>query len=1159
MGRVEIKPIRSAIHCAIALWLGALLWFGSHSNAAQNNQDVRILELDKPIERELAGGQTHAYQIALAAGQFLHVVVEQRGIDIVVALFGPDDKQLVEVDSPNGAQGPEPVFFVTEATGLYRLKARSLEKEAKPGRYEVKIAELRAATPQDGPRIAAQRSFAQGEALRAQGTAEPLRTAIEKYKEALPLWRAAGDGAQEARTLNILGLVHNRLGQGREALNYYNQALQLRRALADRPGEATTLTNMAYVYVALGEPQTGLAHARQALDLWRALSDREGREGEVAALNAIAYSYTRLGDPQAALEPLSQTLRLSRELRDRFREAEALNNLGYVYDELGEKEKALEHFRQTLPLVRAAAGPREEAATLNNLGYFYRYLGESQQALEHYDQALLLSRKAGDRRGEAQAINNIGLLYNLLGEYQTALEYLDQARRLRQEVDDRRGLAITLSNVGQVYASMSEYQKALEYFNQALSLDRAVGDRIGEATDLGNIGAAYASSGEYQKALEHFIQALPLYRAAGDRDGEAVTLSNIGLAYVSSGAPAKALEYLEQSLPITRALGDRSREATTLHGLARVARDQGKLDEARAQIEMALNIVESLRRKVVSQELRVSYFASAQKYYEFYIDLLMRLRRERPREEHAAAALQASARARARGLLELLTEARADIRRGVDAALLERERSLQQRLADKADLVVRLKSNQRTAALAAALEKEIGALNIELQQVRAEIRQKSPGYAAITQPQPSSLAEIQRELLDADTLLLEYALGEERSYLWAVTTDTIHSYELPPRARIEEAAKRLAEHLSAPRGQRTGETPAQYRRRTAKLDAETRAATLELSEMALAPAAAELGRKRLVIVPDGRLQYIPFAVLPEPLATAASRGTKSKRVSPATPLVVGREIVSLPSASTLVVLRRELAGRAPAPQLFAALADPVFDAEDERFASGGRAAQNPAPSQSPPASATAQAVERRRLRDAIALVRLRGSGEEVEAIAKLTPPGQSAVRRDFAANYTAATSSEMARYRYVHFATHGLFNEKQPSLSGLALSLFDEQKREQNGLLRLDDVYNHLKLSADLVTLSACQTALGKDVRGEGLVGLTRGFMYAGAARVVASLWKVEDEGTKELMIRFYRGMLKQRLRPAAALRQAQISMLRQPAWRSPYYWSAFVLQGEWR
>jgi len=192
------------------------------------------------------------------------------------------------------------------------------------------------------------------------------------------------------------------------------------------------------------------------------------------------------------------------------------------------------------------------------------------------------------------------------------------------------------------------------------------------------------------------------------------------------------------------------------------------------------------------------------------------------------------------------------------------------------------------------------------------------------------------------------------------------------------------------------------------------------------------------------------------------------------------------------------------------------------------------------------------------LHRLLFSRDEAKAILSLTPQQSNLEALDFLANRKLAMSDELSRYRMVHFSTHGLLDSRHPELSGLVLSLVDEAGRPQEGFLRLHEIYR-LRLNADLVVLSACQTGLGKEVRGEGLIGLVRGFMYAGAPRVMASMWEVDDAATTELMKSFYKGVLQEKLTPAAALRAAQIEMLKKSHWQSPYYWGAFVLQGEWR
>jgi CHAT domain-containing protein len=283
--------------------------------------------------------------------------------------------------------------------------------------------------------------------------------------------------------------------------------------------------------------------------------------------------------------------------------------------------------------------------------------------------------------------------------------------------------------------------------------------------------------------------------------------------------------------------------------------------------------------------------------------------------------------------------------------------------------------------------------------------------------------------------------------------------------------------------------------------------------------------KRILVVADGALQYVPFAALPVP-------GAGSEPV----PMVVEHEIVSLPSASILAVLRRETRGRKPPAKAVAVLADPVFEADDPRL---GAATGSPDPSGHP------------------GFPRLAATRHEADAIVATASEGTTWRAVGFEASRAAAMSPELGQYRIVHFATHGVVDNENPGLSAVIFSMYDARGRAQDGFLRLRDIYG-LRLPAELVVLSACNTALGRQVRGEGLVGIVRGFMYAGARRVVASLWKVDDDATGEMMGRFYREMLLNGRSPAAALREAQLAMWRQKRWRPPFYWAAFVLQGEW-
>jgi CHAT domain-containing protein/Tfp pilus assembly protein PilF len=1064
-------------------------------------------------------------------------------------------------------------------------------------------------TAQTNSNEAAAKALKEGLQLYQQGTAEAKRSAIAKFEEALKLFRAGGDRRGEAATLNKIGRVYSDLGEQQKALEYYSQSLPLFRAVGDRRGEAVTLNNIGGVYSELGEKQKALEYYSQSLPLSRAVGDRRG---EAATLNNIGGVYSELGEKQKALEYYSQSLPLLRATGDRRWEAATLNNIGAVYNDLGEKQKALEYYSQSLPLLRATGARRGEAVTLNNIGGIYSELGEKQKALEYYSQSLPLLRATGDRRGEALTLNNIGLVYSQLGEQQKALEYYSQSLPLSRAVGDRRGEATTLTNIGgvyselgekqkaleyysqslpllratgdrrgeaatlnnignvysqlgekqkaleyysqslpltravgdrggeatilnnigAVYSQLGEKQKALEYYSQSLPLSRATGDRGGEALTLNNIGAVYSELGEKQKALEYYSQSLPLLRATGDRRGEAVTLSNIGSVYSELGEKQKALEYYSQSLPLSRAVGERSGEALTLYSMAYAKRDQNNLTEALNDIESSLKIIENLRTKIASPELRSSYFATVQDYYEFYIDLLMQLHKTNPKSGYDTKALEASERSRARSLLELLLESNANIREGISPELLRQEKSLQQQLdAIEKRRIETISSPNPNPTKIDEIDKQRLALLQQYQQLQTQIRTASPRYAALTQPQPLTLPEIQKQILDENTILLQYSLGKDRSYLWVVTSTGLTTYELPKRADIETAARDFLEATTDP-------VLRDFPKRVAE-------ASSNLSQLILQPAADLLGNKRLLIVPDGILHYTPFAALTIPQTVGQNTNNF---------LITQHEIITLPSASTLGILRQNYADRKPPNQTLAILADPVFSPDDDRL----KGKLTPETTEKLASNNLSLSRSLRASNREWPPKRLPFTRQEAQTISSLFPSASTRQILDFDASRTTATDRNLANYQIVHFATHGLANSKNPELSGIVMSMVDDKGNLLNGFLRLNDIFN-LKLAANLVVLSACQSGMGQNIQGEGMVGLTRGFMYAGAQRVAVSLWNVDDEGTSVLMQKFYQKMLQEKLAPAAALRAAQLEMMSQDKWKSPYYWAAFMLQGEWK
>ncbi|MGG6237476.1 CHAT domain-containing tetratricopeptide repeat protein [Nodosilinea sp. AN01ver1] len=932
-------------------------------------------------------------------------------------------------------------------------------------------------------------------------------TALDYYQQALPLRRAVGDQAGEAATLNNIGNVYSALSDHQAALDYYQQALTLRQAIGDRRGEADVLSNMGYLYDTLGDRETALGYYQQALPLSRAVGDRQG---EAVTLTKIGLVYDALGDRTTALDYYQQALPLSRAVGDRQAEAVILINLGSLYNALGERDTALDYYQQALPLNRAVGDRQSEATTLNNMGTLYDALGERETALEHYQQALALNRAVGSRRGEATTLNNMGAVYSDLGEYETALDYCQQALSLRRAVGDREGEAVTLDNIGGIYNVTGDYATALDYYQQALPLRRAVGDRQGEATTLNNIGVIYQLQGDRATALEYYQQALPLRRAVGDRQGEATTLNNIGTSYQALGDRATALDSYQQALPLRRAVGDRSGEADTLYNLALLYREQNQLEDALTTLNDAIVLIEDLRLAISPGDLRSSYFATVQDYYQLKTDLLMQLGRPE-------AAFETSEASRARLLIELLSEANVDIRQGVNPALLAQEQALKTELQTIESRRIALRSGDYTQAEAEAIDRESEAVLQRLETTLTEIRRVSPAYADTVQPRPLTLAQIQQQILDDDTVLVQYALGANQSYLYLVGKTQFQSVVLPAEADITAAAQAFRNAVAKPGAVSFIKRPAQA-----------------LTAMILPELPAWAEGKRLLIAGDGVLAEVPFAALAVP-------GSPEY-----VPLVVEHEILSQPSISAVAVLRQQLGGRGELPLSVAVLADPVYQPNDQRL----KQENSDLPS-----------AAQRNLRDMDlqAIQPLPFTRTEADSILALAQARQvpALAAFDFDANYDWVTDPKLNQYSVVHLATHGFINPVNPQLSGLVLSLVDEQGQlRDDGFLRLHDIFN-LRLAAELVVLSACQTGRGEVVSGEGIIGLSRGFMYAGAERVAVSLWNVNDEATAALMGGLYRYLLEEGQTPAAALRAAQLDQWQ--VGQSPYYWAAFTLQGEWR
>lgn len=1133
------------------------------ASAAQENEPL-LLNNNATVRKTLAQGELHPYQIQLSANQYFRILLKHAGLNLQVSLYDSTGRLLKSFNSRQSGQIP--LSAIAAGVGGYRLEVQSKETSPYLGDYLIQLVESRATAPFDEDRVAADTAFATGQSTSADLTLPALRQALALYQQAQKLWQKLAENQEEALTLNSIGEIQQRIGETKEAITSFQRALSL---CGDHQELAIDIQNNLFS-LRKDDP----VHCSQLEELSRKI---EYKRGAALALDNLAEWTRDTGDRQLTRTYYLRALAHWRALQDRQKQAQALNNLGCVSVELAETAQADDYFTQSLALWRTIDDKRGLAATLTARGNQQSLLGKKQEARGFYEEALQTAEASGEKAQLISISNGVGFFYESYSEYTKALTSYEKALRIAQEVQNEKHQAGAFINIGETYRHLEQPQKALANFREALSLIQKNNYGSYRPYVLLDMGLTYGALGQQKAAIAHLRQAAQLSLTNEDLRGVTTAYNGMGEIYRQSKQLALARQYHLQALQLCQTVHNPFGESQTRHYLAKAEAAAGNIAEALSQIQIAIREIEKSRVNVLAPSLRVSYLAEAHQSYELAINLLMRQARQFPHGTFTAEALTISEQSRARSLLDSINESSHDIKQGVASDLLAQERALQQIRNGKADRKMQLAGNKSKAAELAVITKEVDDLSSQLDDIRSKIRATSPRYAALTQPQPLKAPEIQ-QLLEDDTMLLEYALGDEQSYLWAVTRDAIGAYTLPNRATIEALVREVYQRLTAP-PQREGETAAQWHSRVALANQQYWPLAAQLSQMILGPVAAKLGNKRLVIVGAGALQLLPFAALPAPSSVeelrVASSMWRGQNPQPATqnpqPLILNHEITNLPSASSLKLLREDRSKPAPPTGLLArwahslrswwrtddepafryavaVMADPVFSKEDKRVGQEHSTAQ---PHQS-------------QMRDVdlsdenLILPRLIATREEAQEIQKAAGANAFLLKQGFEVNRSLLESDALDRYGIVHFATHGFWDSVNPELSGIFLSRVDRQGKPLDGTLRLSDIYN-LKLPKELVVLSACETAVGKDIRGEGLIALTRGFMYAGATRVMASLWKVEDTATAEMMKIFYQHLLQEKISPAAALRQAQLAMWRKEPSRTPYNWGAFVLQGEYR
>ena len=433
--------------------------------------------------------------------------MEQKEIDVGIAVFAPDGRQIADTDSPNDRWGTEPVLLVADKTGDYRVDVRAPNSKVAPGRYEIRLVSLRESTPADKSLVGAQRIFEEAEHLGQQQNATAKRASLEKYQQALQLFGASGETYRQALTLRAMVGRFSQLNDYRSAIKYGKEALSLAQSLHDRRLEGSIETFLGGASDFLGEVKEALAHFERAVIL-------------------------------------------ARENGNKATEASALNNIGKIYSDASDQQKALEYYLQALPLYQPLANPFAEGITLNNVGIAYKQLGEPGKSLDYLQQALSKFRAIGAKSQESLTLSNIGHAYSRLADYDNALSYYNQARTIQQQTGNKTQEAETLDLLGALYSDQNQPQKAIEFHQQALQLQRASGNVRREAISLSNLGHVYTVLGRADEGQDYFTQSLSIFRRLGDLNNAAIALEGRARAEQQRGDLSESRKDIEESLSL---------------------------------------------------------------------------------------------------------------------------------------------------------------------------------------------------------------------------------------------------------------------------------------------------------------------------------------------------------------------------------------------------------------------------------------------------------------------------------------------------------------------------------------------------------------------------------------------------------------------------------
>ena len=921
----------------------------------------------------------------------------------------------------------------------------------------------------------------QGSALRQQGE---FHMAITKFDDALRLAGARGDARARLECLMNLGILYWDTGQVKDSDEIYRKALLLSQKLGlkDRKAQCGAYIKIYEFYVRGKEACSAGAHHLS-----------------IAQFNSAIELARKINSPEHELKCLRQ-MSLNYHKLEKFVQFCRLNKAGL------EIAKRLNH-------------KKEQGRCLNNIGIYFYAIEYYSRALIYFDEALSITHETFDNKFDLSAcLNNIGLVYRELGSYEKASPQFEEALAIDRDLNDKEGMCIDLNNLGTVFhrkaknhGRINDLLVALNYYLNSLEIVKDGSSRKLEVDILNNIGLVYATLGKKSLSLKYFQSAMKKAEFLKYPYEMCNISSNIGYVQLELGAHVQAQASFKKSIKLATEVGRNEILWEAYLGLGQCLEKDGRYESALAFYRKAIDTIEFMRSHLALDDYKAGFIRDKMKAYEALLCLLYDRKEKEKSSSYDGQIFDVVERAKARSFLEELGQVGRSSQDPGDNEYRNKQASLSKKISLTISELIRpdLGEAQRKNLLA-KLELEEDGYTSLLNRIKTETTE----YSQLAFPQAISVLRIQKQHPDKRSAILEFYLGEKRSFGIVLTCDSLILRALPSRAEIENSLRAYLMLLSTPPQTSFRGIPAGRR----------------IYKDLIYPFEDTLSQSidHLIIIPDGILHYLPFeALVRDDVKTAEPRY-----------LIELYDISYAPSASSLMYLM-EKARLGQHKKTLLAVGDPVYLSRNSKMFKGRDKHED--------------ALRDIYLNDGFELSALPHSKREVHRVARCFPDEEVDVLLESQAKEEGIKSRPLEEYRIIHFACHGFLDEKTPMRSALVLTLDDDS--EEDGFLQAREISN-LRLDADLVVLSACQTGKGRLENSEGVLGLTRTFFYAGARSTISSLWKINDKSTAEIMPEFYR-CLSAGQNKARSLRLAKLNMLKS-RFSHPFYWAAFVLNGDY-